>query len=252
MTLEYGLEQLGLTRNEVKVYLALVDIGQTTTSAIIKNTGINTSKVYESLERLLRKGIVSYTIIKNKKHWQAEDPARIRDYITAEKQAIRKKEDFASAIIADLTIRKNIHHDTTTYKIYEGIKGVKTARENVLNVLHKGDTFYLILANYPQDERLESFWVEFQKKRAQQGIHVKYIINDTLTKAAHIRKPLPLTTVKYVNPDILSPTWTEIYGDYVSIGVLGENPSVFVIHNAAVAKGFLNYFNFLWTLGKKR
>ena len=61
MKTEKLLEHIGLTKNEVKVYLALLDTGLTTTSAIIKETCINTSKVYESLERLLKKGLVSYT-----------------------------------------------------------------------------------------------------------------------------------------------------------------------------------------------
>ena len=65
--MEKQLEELGLTKNETKVYLVLLELGLTTTSAIIKRAGINTSKVYESLERLLKKGLVSYALIKRSK-----------------------------------------------------------------------------------------------------------------------------------------------------------------------------------------
>jgi len=50
------LETIGLTRNEVKVYLSLLSIGFTTTGILIKKTGLHGSKVYDALERLSQKG----------------------------------------------------------------------------------------------------------------------------------------------------------------------------------------------------
>ncbi|MBW2990479.1 hypothetical protein KY348_02110 [Candidatus Woesearchaeota archaeon] len=243
---KYLLEQAGLTKNEVKTYLALLEIGLTTTSAIIKKTGINTSKVYESLERLLKKGLVSYSIIKNKKHWQAENPERIKEFLEEEKKKIEQKEKAIEKIIPELLLKKQLKEDTAQYKVYEGIKGIKTARENVLNVLKKRETFYIILSNYPEDKKLEAYWVDFQKRRSAKGIKCKYILNQTLKKTGAKRKKIPLSQTKYVTAEILSPTWMEIYSDHVGIGVLSGKPSIFVIKNKEIAKGFLNYFNFLW------
>ncbi|HJX06169.1 MAG TPA: helix-turn-helix domain-containing protein [Candidatus Nanoarchaeia archaeon] len=247
---ENVLEELGLTKNEAKVYLALIDIGITTTSALIKRTGINTSKVYESLERLLKKGLVSYAIIKNKKHWQAENPNRIKAFLEEETKKIEQKKADAEKLISGLLVKRNLKETETTYKVYEGIKGIKTAREHVLDVLNKGDTFYIILSNYPNDEKLEAYWMDFQERRAKKGIKCKYILNEDLRKIGEKRKKLPFSETRFVNPEGLSPTWTEIYKDHVTIGVLSSKPSVFVIKNPDIAKGFINYFEFLWKTGK--
>lgn len=244
------LEEIGLTKNEVKVYLALSKIGLTTTSLIIKKTGINTSKVYESLERLLKKGLVSYTIIKNKKHWQAEDPKRIREFLEEEKKKIEQKEKKMINIIPELRELRKIKHKAPEYSIYEGVKGLKTAREKVLGVLKKEDTFYIILSTMPMNERLEGYWLDFQKRRARKKIKCKYILNEEIRKLGTKRSKNPLTQIKYVKSEILSPTWIEIYNDYVGIGILNENPSIFLIKNKEIAKGFLNYFKFLWNIGK--
>ena len=251
MDIESSLQELGLTKNESKVYIALLDIGNTTTSSIIKKTGVNTSKVYESLERLLKKGLVSYTIIQNKKNWQTENPNSILKYLEDEKIKFEEKKSNCEKMVVDLIARRNILKENTEYKIYEGINGIKTAREHVLDVLNKDETFYIILSSYPKDDKLEAYWADFQKRRAKKEIRCKYLLNQTLKTTGTKRMHLKLTDIRYVNSEVLSPTWMEIYKDYVTIGVLGTSPSVFVIKNEAVAKGFLNYFNTLWKTGVK-
>jgi len=248
--MEKLLEEVGLTKNEVKVYLALLDIGLTTTSAVIKRTGVNTSKVYESLERLLKKGLVSYTIIKNKKHWQAEDPKKLKEFLNDEKKKIEQKEKQIELVLPQLQAKKKIKGETPEYSIYEGLKGIKTAREKVLDILKKNDVFYIILSTMPINEKLEGYWLDFQKRRSKKGIKCKYIFNKDFKKLGEKRERFPLTQSKYVKSEILSPTWIEIYRDYVGIGALSDNPSIFLIKNKEIAKGFLNYFNFLWKIDK--
>ncbi len=250
METEKLLEEIGLTKNEIKVYLALLDLGLTTTSAIIKKTGINTSKVYESLERLLKKGMVSYTIIKNKKNWQAEDPERIKEFLDEEKKKIEQKEKEIEKIIPQLKAKRKFKEEISEYSIFEGIRGIKTAREKVLEVLGKGDTLYIILSSYPKEEKLEAYWIDFQKRRAKKGIKCRYVFNKNFKEMGIKREKILLTQSRYVKSGLLSPTWIEIYDDYVGIGVLGVNPSIFLIKNKEVVKGFLNYFESLWKMGK--
>ncbi|MDP1694736.1 MAG: helix-turn-helix domain-containing protein [Candidatus Woesearchaeota archaeon] len=249
---ELFLQEIGLTKNEIKVYKALLNIGQTTTLQIIKNTGVNTSKVYESLERLLKKGLVSYIIVKNRKNWKAENPSRIKEFLDEEKEKIQEKSKQANQVIANLIKTQNKEKsEEVAYSIFEGIKGIKTAREKVLEVLKKGETFYLILASYPSDNNLEAYYLDFQKRRALKGINCKYILNEDFKNKEVRREKFTHTEVRYVKPKILTPTWIEIFGDYVSIGILGEHPSVFLIKNKGVVEGFLNYFDFLWKIAKK-
>jgi len=250
MDLQQCLENTGLTKNEAKVYLSLLDIGTTTTSPIIKKTAVNTSKVYESLERLLKKGLVSYTIIKNRKHWTAESPDQIKDYLGEEKKKIEQKENQILKAIPELNFIRETRKQKSQYSVFEGVRGIKTAREKVFQKLKKGDTFYIMLSTYPKQETLEAYWFDFQKRRAKKGIKVKYILNENIRKLGEKRKKLPLTQTRYAKPETLSPTWIEIFGDCVGIGVFGQNPSIFLIESEDVAQGFLNQFNSLWKTAK--
>ena len=52
------LEKIGLTNGESKVYLALLEIGLSSTGQIIEKSQITSSKVYIILQKLEKKGLV--------------------------------------------------------------------------------------------------------------------------------------------------------------------------------------------------
>ena len=90
MNIEQTLENIGLTKNEIKIYLALLDLGLTSSGAIIKKTGIHTSKVYDGLERLSEKGLTSHIIKSNTKYFKAVNPDRLIDFIRDKKKKLEE------------------------------------------------------------------------------------------------------------------------------------------------------------------
>ena len=63
--MKQALEKIGLTEGEIKVYLALIELGSSSITSIIKKSGISGSKTYEVLDRLASKGLIAH-ITKNK------------------------------------------------------------------------------------------------------------------------------------------------------------------------------------------
>ena len=102
------LEKAGLTKNEIKVYLALLEKGESTSGPLIKAIGINSSKVYESLERLQKKGLVSYVKKANKKYFQAAEPERLLDYIDEKKRQLDEEKEEMQKMLPELKIRKKM------------------------------------------------------------------------------------------------------------------------------------------------
>lgn len=75
------LQKLGLTKNESLIYLTLLKTGPAKVSLIIKQAQFKSGKIYQVLDSLVEKGIVSY-IIKNKvKHYLPENPHKILDFL---------------------------------------------------------------------------------------------------------------------------------------------------------------------------
>src|SRR3989344_4816195 len=75
------LESIGLTRNESKVYLALLKEGTS-----------KTGKIYEILESLKKKGLASESKINNTKQYTAAAPSQILDYLDMRRKDLEEDE----------------------------------------------------------------------------------------------------------------------------------------------------------------
>ena len=70
-------EAVGLTPNETKVYLALVDLGTAQAGQITEKSGVHRRNVYDAISRLMEKGIISYVNVNNKKLFSPVNPKKI-------------------------------------------------------------------------------------------------------------------------------------------------------------------------------
>ena len=75
------LREIGFSEREAKVYLALLELGQTTVGPIAAKTRIQHSKVYPTLEKLIDRGLVSFIIRSKTKYFQASDPTHISNIL---------------------------------------------------------------------------------------------------------------------------------------------------------------------------
>ena len=75
------LIEIGLSQNEAKIYLALLELGPTTTGPLIKKTCLYRVITYDTLEKLLKLGLVNYSLKKNIKNFEAEDPKQLMELI---------------------------------------------------------------------------------------------------------------------------------------------------------------------------
>ena len=101
------LKQMGLTEGESKTYLSLLKIGSSTVGPIVKDSRISYSKIYDVLNRLLDKGIISYTIREKTKYFQAANPNRLLDYLEKQQNQIKSNKKILKEIIPDLQKIKN-------------------------------------------------------------------------------------------------------------------------------------------------
>ena len=75
------LEQIGLTKGEIKAYLALLQLGSCTTGPLEARSGVSRSKLYVILEKLEKKGFASHMDKGGVRYFQPVEPSKISDYI---------------------------------------------------------------------------------------------------------------------------------------------------------------------------
>src|SRR3989344_5601969 len=95
---ETFLEDAGLTKTEAKIYLALLELGPSLAGEITKKSGIHRRSVYDAIERLIEKGLVSYMKTNNRKYFEAVKPDRLLDIL-------REKEENIKSIIPELELK---------------------------------------------------------------------------------------------------------------------------------------------------
>src|SRR3989344_1804975 len=80
------LTEIGLTQNEAKTYLALIELRSASASQISEKSGIHKRNVYESLERLIKKGFAASGVVSRSRHFEATNPDQLLSYLE-EKEA---------------------------------------------------------------------------------------------------------------------------------------------------------------------
>src|SRR3989338_7870083 len=96
--IEKALERIGLSQNEIKVYLTLNDHGSMKAGRIAKLAKMDRSSAYNAIQMLLEKGLASYVLIGKIKWFQAAGPKRILDYV-------KEQEDDIQSILPELQER---------------------------------------------------------------------------------------------------------------------------------------------------
>jgi len=239
------LTRIGLTKGEISVYLALLDIGSTSTGKLIKKSGISGSKIYEVLDRLIKKGLVNFIEKNNVKHFEAASPNKILDYLDEKENQIEKEKISIKKIIPELILRQK-HVSKSEAKIYTGWEGMKTANEDIIQTLKKGEE-WLSMGLTQQPKSWEIHFNKRQQHRVSRGIVHKCLINIKYQELYNQRSKLPHTQYRFLPKEFEMPTSTEIYKNKVAIFILiKENPMVIVIESKEVADSFRKYFFALW------
>src|SRR3989338_2172462 len=96
--IEKTLEKIGLSVNEIKVYLTLNDHGSCKAGRISKLAHLDRSSAYNAIKLLQEKGFVSHVFIGKIKWFQAVGPKRILDYL-------KEQQEEVSAILPELDER---------------------------------------------------------------------------------------------------------------------------------------------------
>ncbi len=247
------LQELGLTKTEARLYIALVKIGETTTTKIIKDTGLRASKVYEYLARLVKRGLVSCVIKSNKHFYTPVEPHCLKELVKEKRRTIDLQENRLASLVIELNkLKQEEKEEGIKYEVFEGIGGIKSVYEKILAALEKGETQYVIGAPRAANELVEPFLLDWHKRRIKKGVKCKYIYDSNVRDYGRMREKMRFTQVRYLPEKIVSPVWVEVFKNCVAIALMRKKSAVlFLIKEEEVAASFLDYFKLLWRISKK-
>jgi sugar-specific transcriptional regulator TrmB len=247
MVYEALLEAIGLTKGEITVYLALLKLGQTTTGKIIETAGISSGKIYEILDKLIRKGLASYIIREKTKYFTAADPNRILDYMAERESEHKRQEEELKKALPELKALQIGVEKKYGATIYKGLRGMQTVAFEALRELKPGDEVLAMGLVSRKEKAFNLMWKRWHTERVRRKIRCKVIFSDRGSEYyAHFRK-MKHTEVRVMQG--LTPAAVDIIGDKVLIFTHIE-PSCLAVTSDEIRQSFTQFFNTLWKIAK--
>jgi len=240
------LEKIGLTGNEIKVYLALLKLGSVTAGDIIKKTDLHRAGVYDTLERLMDKGLVSYVIKANRKYFEAMLPERLIDFIEKKEDELQEEKAIIKKMMPELNAMRLLSKEPQDVTLFKGNKGIQSVLEYMYNTKE-----ILALGSYSEEAEGMKFCLKyilpkFHKIRIKKKISIKFIFPEGSRKRAEELKNMSYTKVKILKTEFASLTGIYIFEDFVSIILWSKNPMAVLIRSKEIMNSYKQYFNYLW------
>lgn len=239
------LREIGLSEGEQQVYLSLLKLGESTSGPIAQNSGISASKVYQVLNRLIGKGLVSEFDRGGVKHFSPMNPNTLLDYLNEKENRINKLQNDIQKILPNLTQLYNEKSQDTQVELMRGQQSLWNAWRSMLSELEKGDEYRIIGATYGEsgNEEETSFFTQFHKKRVEKGVKARMLFQQST-------KPIPATAktakIRYLPLGFQNPLQINLYKEVSNIVIWGPEPMIFKIRSKQVTEGFNQYFEALW------
>ena len=241
------LTNIGLTLGEARVYLAMIQIGPSRIGKIVEISGVSQSKVYNVLDRLILKGLASYHIQDNIKHFQSLEPSRIQDYILKKEEEVRKQKEDITQIIKDLS--KNIYATKrSASEIFVGERSLRSAYVTLLGNAKKGNILRYFYPYSDAHENASPFYFRFYKYQKSKGIVERGIVTSDFRNSKHFNEIPKDVKLRYV--DFPLPGTIDIFMDKLRI-VDWKTITGILITSNEIAGIFVGYFDSIWKQAHK-
>ncbi|MBT5022195.1 hypothetical protein HOK51_05370 [Candidatus Woesearchaeota archaeon] len=229
------LKELNLTDNEIKVYLTLLENGILNPTKLAEKTGLHRSYIYDTLERLIDRGIVNTVQVNNKKHYQPVNPKALREIFELKLKRIDE-------IMPQLSNLFNATKEETRIELHRGKRVYLTLIKDILSNVKKNETIYLIGIDESLVEKIEPIYLkQYLNTIKTKKIKEKIIIKPGSKKISHQN-----IEYKELDSKFLGETIVAIYQNKTFIFIPGNPLQLITIESNKFASSYKKQFNLMW------
>lgn len=245
-----AFSELGLTSTEGKVLESLIINGPSAGSEIAGKLGMHKSVAYFVLEQLVQKGLVTSLVINKKREYRPIDPGTFKIKLEERKNKFSRNFDSIRDILQ--TVQKK--RKRTTFNIFEGWDGMKTAFGDIIRTMIPEEEYYVFAVDIPEKvfPRFRRFIHNFHNMRTEKGIRCRLLMSSRMRSTLGAeRKKEPYTSVRFVSSEYSMPMGVNAYADKVMLTFLVDPPLAMTIESKEASNSFKAFFHLLWSLGER-
>jgi sugar-specific transcriptional regulator TrmB len=238
------LQDLGLSEKEARVYLASLELGQTTAEKLATAAKVNRSTTYVQIESLMKVGLMSTHEEGKKTVFAPESPELLKRLLLKQKDQLQSKERDLANLLPTLLQQFQGAGERPLVRFFPGKEGIIAVREEVLCMRDK--KLAVILSSESMMEIFKPSELDgYTDRRVALGISSRAIY----TKREYFDKALQdhdeLTEHRFL-PSTPLTIDIRVFDDKTALFSLEGNLFALVIESKQIASSMRNIFEFLW------
>jgi len=239
------LRHIGLTDNEISIYITLLKKGPLSATDISHKTKLHRRNVYDALDRLIDKGVVSTFRENKRKYFSALEPHIFREIINERMHVLKQIDsEIKTNLIPEIMQLKRLSETETEVELFRGSEGLKKV---FMSLLDYGNDYDIIGATDKMSDILRFNLPNFHKMRIKKNIQNRLLFNADSKKRGRELAKMKLTQVRYLKSEFSPPMQIRMFGDIAELLLISQDePLAIRIHNQKIADSFREYFNILW------
>lgn len=233
------LKDLGLSEGEAKVYLALLRLGESQVNKIKIETKMHRTTIYDFIDKLIKKGLVSYVVKNNVKFFSASHPSNLESLIKEKKERLEEA-------LPNLVNLAELEQKSLKVEVFEGFEGFKTVMNKILSQ-EKEEFLSFGIDEEIFDKKFPNLIKSYMRKEEKAGIKERVITR----KGTRFVYKNPHIKYKYMDEKFFSPTPIGIFSNFVGF-FIWEPFSVVVIENKDLADAYRKHFELMWKIAERK
>ncbi|MBI4450671.1 hypothetical protein HY642_01735 [Candidatus Woesearchaeota archaeon] len=232
------LQELGLSRREAQAYVALLELGSSKVGNIVKQTGIPSSKIYEILDRLVKRGFASYVLRGSVKHYQAAEPKTLLAYMDERRKKVQD-------VLPQLLLKQKFA-TRQSVELFEGQKALFTLLTGLIEDAKPREQYLVFsIGEESKTEDAKLFFKNIAVRRKEKKLDVFVLKNNR----EYVKEEHTKVKLRYTRFDL--PQGITVFRDTVVLVSWMHSPTAIRIESDAFASQLRTFFMQLWKEAKE-
>jgi sugar-specific transcriptional regulator TrmB len=245
------IKPYGLSDEEGRVYLFLLEHGSSTALAVSRKLKIGRTKIYRLIDKLQDKQLVVTQIKERGMSFVANHPGKFEQLITEKKTKLKALETSLPNLITHLQSITSTSSQESKVLVLHGVEGLKQVSWNALRAKNFLRVYEM---EHISDFLPTNFSEEFRQELVNKKVTVKDLTNKTHFEGYTQVKDLITTysQVRHLDPNLIKIQFEVlIYNDVYATYTYKEKEIFCVeIHNHQLVQMQKQLFDFIWAQAK--
>lgn len=238
MHLKQVIECAGYTKNEARVYLAALELGEGTVTDIADKSGLPRTTCLHAIRTLQERGLLNYYVRQRRKIWVAENPQRLISRVEEQESLLKNALPRLQSMLHASGARAGV-------RVFRGLKETKYIFDDIIETKHHVRS---ITAVELMLSLFDDIFRDFIARRHMNHLRVQLLTNPSpFVEYLRERDEEELRQTRILPEGITLTNATFIYGGKTAIVSLSKSlPSGIIIDDAAFSATQEDIFRYLW------